>query len=392
MRRVKLVFGERVGKNIGKSAGDMKMNPYQPEQLPLGELDWKRFRRLLGPANAALGRYDGILNGVINPEVLLSHLMTQEAVLSSRIEGTQATLEEVLEFEASEEAEPERKADFHEVLNYRSALRYAVESMKNRPICLNLMLETHEILLSGVRGRDKARGQFRHEQNYIAKPGAPLDHATFVPPAPSLVESLMRNFETYIHYDEDDRLVQLAIVHAQFELIHPFLDGNGRLGRMLLPLFMYEKALLSSPVFYLSEYLESHRDQYYDRLRAISHSRDWEGWISFFLTAIIEQAKVNTDKARRILDLYAAKKTKVADLTHSQYAIRAVDALFMSPIFTGSVFVKRSGIPPATAKRILRVLAEQNVLGELREGAGPFPTYYVFSKLIAITEGRDGEN
>jgi len=152
---------------------------------------------------------------------------------------------------------------------------------------------------------------------------------------------------------------------------------------------MYEKGLLSSPMFYLSEYLESHRDQYYDRLKAVSQSHDWEGWIEFFLTAIIEQAKVNTDKARRILGLYATKKTKVADLTRSQYAIRAVDALFMSPVFTSSFFIKRSGIPAATAKRILHILAEQKVLNKLRPGAGPLPTFYIFSKLIAITEGRN---
>jgi Fic family protein len=366
------------------------MNTYEPVRLPLGELDWKRFRRLLGPANAALGRYDGILNGVINPEVLLSPLMMQEAVLSSRIEGTQATLEEVLEFEASEEAPPERKADFQEVLNYRSAMRYAVDSMRSRPICLNLMLETHEILLGGVRGRDKRRGEFRREQNYIAKPGAPIEQAIFVPPLPASVETHMRNLEAYIHSDEDDVLVQLAIIHAQFELIHPFLDGNGRLGRMLLPLFMYEKGLLTSPMFYLSEYLESHRDQYYDRLKAVSQSRDWEGWISFFLTAIVEQAKVNTDRARRILELYATKKTKVADLTRSQYAIRAVDALFMSPVFTNSLFVRRSGIPAASARRILRALVEHEVLDQLRPGIGRMPTFYIFSKLIDITEGRVG--
>jgi Fic family protein len=368
----------------------MNMNPYEPERLPL-ELDWRRFRRLVGPSNAALARYDGILNGVINPEVLLSPLMTQEAVLSSRIEGTQATLEEVLEFEASEEARPERADDFREVLNYRTAMRYAIDSMRKRPICLNLMREAHKILLGGVRGRDKARGEFRRAQNYIAKPGAPVEQAIYVPPVPFSVEGHLRNLETYIHYDEEDRLVQLAIVHAQFELIHPFLDGNGRLGRMLLPLFMFEKELLSSPMFYLSEYLESHRDQYYDRLGAVSNSRDWEGWIEFFLTAIIEQAKVNTHKARQILDLYASKKIKVPNLTHSQYAIQAVDTLFVSPVFTSSLFIRRSDIPPASARRILKTLVQEKVLRELRSGIGSRPGYYIFSKLIDITEGKDSE-
>lgn len=367
------------------------MNPYEPERLPLEELDWKRFRRLVGPSNAALARYDGILQAMINPEVLLSPLMTQEAVLSSRIEGTQATLEEVLEFEASEASRPEREADFREVLNYRQAMRQAVASMNSRPICLNLMREAHGILLGGVRGRDKARGEFRHEQNYIAKQGAAIEQAIYVPPQPQSLMEHLSGLEKYIHHDEDDRLVQLAIIHAQFELIHPFLDGNGRLGRMLLPLFMYEKKLLSSPMFYLSEYLESHRDEYYDRLGAVSRFRDWEGWVEFFLTAIIEQAVVNTQKARRILELYGTKKTKVADLTHSQYAIRAVDTLFASPVFTSSYFIERSGIPPASARRILKTLVKEKVLNALRLGTGSQPGFYIFSRLIAITEGRNGE-
>ena len=363
------------------------MRPYKPEQLPLRALNWRPFRRLVGPSNAALARYDGILKGMVNPQVLLSPLMTQEAVLSSRIEGTQATLEEVLEFEASDKANPERKDDFWEVLNYRNAMRHAIESLAKRPICLNLMREAHSILLEGVRGQNKARGEFRREQNYIAKPGAPLDQAIFIPPTPESLEGHLRNLERYIHYEEEDRLIQLAIVHAQFELIHPFLDGNGRLGRMLLPLFMYEKNLLSSPMFYLSEYLESHRDTYYDRLGAISHSQDWEGWIEFFLTAIIEQAKVNMVKAERILELYDQKKTKVSDLTRSSHAIRAVDTLFGTPIFTSTFFVERSGIPPATAKRILKILTDNEVLRRFRIGAGRTPALYIFSKLIGITEG-----
>jgi len=268
-------------------------------------------------------------------------------------------------------------------------MRHAIESLTKRPICLNLMREAHSILLDGVRGQNKARGEFRREQNYIAKPGAPLDQAIYIPPAPESLEGHLRNLEQYIHYDEEDRLVQLAIVHAQFELIHPFLDGNGRLGRMLLPLFMYEKNLLSSPMFYLSEYLESQRDVYYDRLGAISQSQDWEGWIEFFLTAIIEQAQVNTVKAERILELYNQKKTKVSDLTRSSHAIRAVDTIFGNPIFTGTLFIKRSGIPPATATRILKVLTDNEVLRKVRLGSGRTPALYIFSKLIGITEGRN---
>lgn len=367
------------------------MKPYVPERLPLAELDWRHFRRLVGPANAALARYDGILQAMLNPEVLLSPLMTQEAVLSSRIEGTQATLEEVLEFEASEKARPERIADFREVLNYRTAMRAAVNLLKSRPICLNLLRETHKLLLSGVRGRDKARGEFRREQNYIGKPGASIDQAIFIPPEPMVVLNHLDNWEKYVHYDEDDRLVQLAIVHAQFELIHPFLDGNGRIGRMLLPLFLYEKNLLSSPMFYLSGYLETHRDVYYDKLGGISSKQNWEEWIAFFLTAIIEQAKENTVKAKHILELYNIKKTKVAKLTHSQYAIKAVDELFRNPFFSASQFVERSEIPSGTARRILKLLADEEVLTVFKSGKGSRGAIFVFEKLFAITEGWGGK-
>ena len=247
------------------------------------------------------------------------------------------------------------------------------------------------MLLSGVRGRDKGRGEFRREQNYIGRYGASLEEATYVPPEPGQVVDLLSNWEHYIHFDEDDRLVQLALVHAQFELIHPFLDGNGRVGRMLIPLFLYEKKLLSSPMFYLSEYLEANRDEYYTRLRALSEANDWEGWVAFFLAAVLEQAKRNTTKASRILDLYNVKKTKVADLTHSQHAIRAVDALFMTPIFRAAQFVKLSGIPTGTARRILKMLAREAVIRELRPGSGSRGAVYIFPKLMAITEGLDEE-
>ncbi len=363
------------------------MNPYEPERLPLGELDWKRFRRLVGPSNAALARYDGILQAMINPEVLLSPLMTQEAVLSSRIEGTQATLEEVLEFEASRQP-LERNQDVQEILNYRSAMRMAVASLEKRPICLNLLKEIHGVLMDSVRGQNKARGEFRREQNYIGRPGARIEEATFVPPEPLAVEAHLRNWEQYIHYEEDDRLVQLAIIHAQFELIHPFLDGNGRVGRILLPLFMFEKGSLSSPMFYLSEYLESHRDEYYDRLRVVSQDEDWEGWVEFFLMGIIEQARVNANKAKAILDLYNQKKVSVADLTRSQYSIHAVDFLFGCPIFQTSEFVERSGIPEKTAQRVLKKLVDGGLLVTLREGGGRRGATLMFPELISLAEGK----
>ena len=364
------------------------MKPYKPESIPLPKLDWGSLVRLIGKANAALARYDGILQGIVNPGVLLSPLTTQEAVLSSRIEGTQATLEEVLQFEAAPERKPERYEDIQEIINYRKAMNMAIGSLQKRPISLNLIKEIHSVLLDSARGRDKGRGNFRRIQDWIGRPGSPVEKATFVPPEPSGLMDHLSNLEKYVHHDEEDRLVQLAIVHAQFELIHPFIDGNGRVGRILIPLFLYEKEMLSSPMFYLSAYLEAHRERYYEKLKSISGQRDWHGWIRFFLTAVIEQAKSNSEKATAILKLFDRMKQEMPGIIRTQYVVQAIDALFDRPIFTSTEFVKRSGIPKPSGMRILAALQKEKRLVPIREGRGRRAAILMFSDLIAITEGK----
>lgn len=364
------------------------MRPYQPLQLPLDSIDWTAHVTAIGQANAARARFDGMVQSIVNPSVLLSPLRTQEAVLSSRIEGTRADMKDVLVYEADpqEILAPARQADVQEIINYRRALGQAVEHMRQRPFSLNLLKQIHATLLNSVRGRDKTRGQFRRSQNYIAPAGQPIERATFVPPSWDQVEPAMDNWEKYFHADDRDRLVQLAVVKAQFELIHPFLDGNGRLGRMLVPLFLFEKNLLSEPVFYLSAYLEAHRDAYFERLRAISQSADWNGWIAFFLGAIIEQARDNTEKTRSILALYDRMKQEVPSITRSQYAIQAIDALFDRPVFQSGDFIEQSGIPRDTALRILRELKKRNVLAEVRPRRGRRGAVMVFPELLRSTE------
>lgn len=370
------------------------MEPYIPERLPLKTIDWEMHVSLIGKANAALARYDGILLGIVNPQVLLSPLTTREAALSSRIEGTQASLEDVLQYEAdigepSEERDgkntPETR-DIHEIINYRKAMGAAVEEVKKRPFGINAIRDLHCILLTGARGRNKDPGEIRRIQNFIAPPGTPIERATFVPPTPPMIMDALSNWEEYLHGDEKDALVQLAILKAQFELIHPFLDGNGRIGRMLVPLILYQKGILSSPMFYISAYLERNRDVYYEGLRAISGEGDWNGWISFFLKALIEQAEENSRKARAILALYNSMKQQVPEITHSQYSIQAIDAIFSRPIFNSSGFARKSEIPMVSVKRILRELKENGILDVLREGKGRSPVIYVFKELIEITE------
>ncbi len=358
--------------------------PYIPQSLPLESVDWVRVITLIGRANAELARYDGTLQGIINPGVLLSPLTTKEAVISSKIEGTQASLEEVLKYEASPDIRTEKYDDIREIINYREAIRFAVQWLKEKPITLNLIKQMHGVLLDSVRGRDRGRGNFRTWQNYIGKPGFTLEQATYIPPKPSILMEHLSNFEKYVHYDEKDRLVQLAIVHAQFEIIHPFGDGNGRLGRILIPLFLFEKQVLHSPMFYISEYFERNRDEYYAKLNAISDKRKWDDWIEFFLRAIIEQAKANSIKAKSILDLYERKKTRIAEITHSQYAIKILDTIFARPIFNTTDFIKHSKIPKASAMRLLGMLRKEKVLSTLKEGSGRRAEVMMFNKLIGI--------
>jgi len=367
------------------------MEPYIPDTLPLDNIDWTAHVSLIGKANAALARYDGILQGIINPEILLSPLTTREAVLSSRIEGTQASLEDVLQYEADSSITitPEKQADIQEIINYRIAMKAAVDDLQKRPLCINMIRDLHRILLTSTRGRDKEPGEIRRIQNYIAPPGTPIERATFVPPSPLDVMDALSNWEAYFHSEEKDVLVQLSILKAQFELIHPFRDGNGRIGRMLVPLILYRKKMLSTPMFYISAYLERNRDEYYEHLLVISRDGNWNGWISFFLRAVVEQAEENSQKATQVLGLYDDLKHRVPEITHSKYSISAIDTIFSRPIFSSVYFIEHSHIPKESAHRMLKQLETAGIVKVLHSGSGRRPTTYIFPELIAISEGME---
>lgn len=367
--------------------------PYHLGKFPPASFDLAAVFPLIGPANAAVARYEGLLAGIPNPGVLLSPLTVQEAVLSSRIEGTQATLGEVLEFEALRGGDDEstaKKADIREVLNYRRALNEAVKSMEDGfPLSQRLIRQAHATLMDGVRGRNKAPGDYRKIPNWIGPAGCTIDDARFVPCSAEELPACMDAWEKYVHAEAPDRLVQLAIAHAEFEAIHPFLDGNGRLGRLIIPLFLYSHGLLSRPSFYLSEYLEEHRAQYYDRLLAVSEHDDWTGWIEFFLRAVTAQAGSNLHKASQILKLHARLRDWIVDATHSQYGVRALDWMFMRPIFSPPDFILDAGIPGPTARRIVRVLRENGMLREMRPPSGRRAAILAFSELLNIAEGEN---
>ncbi|GHT91728.1 Fic family protein [Betaproteobacteria bacterium] len=365
---------------------------YHLGAFPPAELDWSQLIPLLGPASAAVARYDGTLAAIPNAAVLLSPLTTQEAVLSSRIEGTQATMGEVLEFEAEGDSSglsDERRADIYEVLNYRSAMRMAETMLTTLPLSLRVIREAHKVLLSGVRGQNKSPGEYRRIPNWVGPAGCTIEQARFVPISADKLPDGMGTWERYIHADAADRLVQLALLHAEFESLHPFLDGNGRLGRMVVPLFMWQNGLIRSPMFYISAFLEACRDEYYERLLAVSRDGDWTGWCRFFLGALKAQAEENQRKAAAILSLYERMKHKMTDLTHSQYAIHALDWLFDRPIFKSSDFVASAGIPGPTAKRILQALREARVLHVMVEASGRRAATVGFPALLNIAEGRE---
>jgi len=369
------------------------MKPYIPNELPLQDLDYKRLFGLVGSANAELARYDGLLQGIPNPEVMLSPLATQEAVLSSKIEGTQATVDEVLEHEAGIVKEAEKAKDIQEIVNYRLALYRSREYLEVYPIRLGFICELHKILLNSVRGHDKTPGAFRLDQNWIGKQGCKIEEATFVPPTPLILNDFLTKWEVYMESDDSDFLLQMAIVHAQFELLHPFKDGNGRIGRLLIPLFLYQKKSLSQPMFYLSEYLEANRDEYYQRLNSISKDGDWTGWIVFFLKAIAVQAKDNSARVKSIMALYEVTKEQIQETTHSQYTVYLLDAIFDRPIFKVSDLVKKLnseyGIHEKTTPGLLRQLKEVGILRELRPGSGRRSAVLYFPSLLNRAEGRE---
>ncbi|MGE4403739.1 MAG: Fic family protein [Desulfobulbus sp.] len=365
---------------------------YHKGNFPPEKLDWQQLITLIGSANAAVARYDGLLAAIPNASVLMSPLTTQEAVLSSRIEGTQATMGEVLEYEAKGDAgEPAtpKEADIWEVLNYRKAMRTAESMLQELPLSLRVIREAHKVLLSGVRGHGKSPGEYRRIPNWIGPHGCSIEEARFVPIGADALPEALSTWERYIHPPAPDRLIQLAILHAEFEALHPFLDGNDRLGRMLIPLFMQQAGLIQQPMFYISAYFEANRDTYYDKLLAVSRDDDGTGWCVFFLTAVQQQAEENLKKAGAILDLYNQEKTRFVELTHSQYAIHALDWIFERPMFKSSDFVNTSTIPKPTAKRMLNTFKAESVLKTIEEGGGRKSAVLAYPALLNIAEGHD---
>ena len=316
--------------------------PHIPEKLPI-ELSKSLYDceviKLISKANNAMGAYRGFLINTINPMLLISPLVSQEAVLSSKLEGTHATIEDFINYDAGNEVSVS-KDEMQEVMNYRSALYFALGKMSTisddseegrhkLQLSVRLIKEMHKILLDNVRGQNKSPGEFKTEQNYIGNSA----EITFTPLPPELTQDYMANFEQYIHFDEVDLLVQAALIHCQFEMIHPFKDGNGRIGRLLIPLFLYYREMLPVPTFYMSAYFEKDRTMYLEKLSAVSQKNDYATWIKYFLEGVIQQAEINTLKAKALLDRYNEFKDICISGMSSKYAIPLLDEIFQRPAF-----------------------------------------------------------
>ncbi|GAA5335288.1 Fic family protein [Thermus hydrothermalis] len=343
---------------------------FVPDPLP-PPLEWTPpLVRLLDEARGNLGELAGLLHTLPNPYLFIRPFIRKEAVLSSRIEGTQASLVDVYAMEAQAPLfpNPNLREDAQEVLNYIRALERGRALLKELPLSLRLLKEMHAVLLQGVRGQNRAPGEFRRAQNWIGPPGCTLAEARYVPPPPGPMLEALDALERFWHSDHGlPPLVEIALVHYQFEAIHPFLDGNGRIGRLLITLMLLERNLLPEPALYLSAYFERHRSQYYDLLLRVSQTGDWMSWIVFFLKGVKTEAKDATQKAQRLIALRQNWRQIYQDKGGSAHLLALIDLLFEQPVLTASIVRERLEVTHAWAMRLIGRLVEDGILTPLSQ-------------------------
>ena len=336
-----------------------------PEPLP-PKLRWQEnIVRALSDADRTIGWLAGEGGRLPNPHLLMRPFVRREAVLSSRIEGTQATLGEILAVEAG--AAVERSPDdLREVGNYVIALEYGIKRLKTLPLSLRLIRELHERLMKGVRGGHATPGEFRKSQNWIGPAGCTLANATYVPPPSSELMACLGEWEKFVHYNNLPPLIQIALLHYQFEAIHPFLDGNGRVGRLLITLFLVEKNILPTPLLYLSAFFEATRRDYYDHLLAISERGEWEKWLVYFLNGVARQAEDALGRAERINKHISDWRHKIAG-TSSKNPLFLIDMLAANPYLTVNKAAEQLDVAYTTAERAIERLEKLNIVHEVSQ-------------------------
>ena len=356
------------------------MNATKLKKLPIPiKIDYSKFIPYLSKAHYSLGKLEALFKVLPNPNLLIAPLLVKEATLSSRIEGTQSSITDVYLYEAGEKTKYD---DVKEVMNYRKTLEYAQGVLKQKPIHLNLIKKMHFILMEGVRGHDKGRGDFRRVRNWIGRPGTPIEQAIYIPPSPEKVIEYMDNLEKYINSEEKDFLVQASLIHSQFESIHPFVDGNGRIGRILIPLFIYEKGIISHPVLYVSEFFEANRKKYYVLLNKISKENNYEDWIKFFLKGVHWQSEKTQNIINQMLELYNEIKEKLFSYK-SPYSFKLLDFIFQRPIFASKDVIEKLRLNKVTVNRLVKMFIELKVLEESEKKRNKI---FIFKDLLTIIQ------
>ena len=360
---------------------------YHYGQFPPSTLDAGRLLVPLSKASAAIARYDQMLKSLHNSAILLGPLRNQEAVISSRMEGTVSTLDEVLRYEAEVDevggTPSHHRHDAMEVALYGRALLNAQQRIEQGAGLSSWLLRSaHAELLAFGRGATARPGELKVDQNYLVD--SAKRKILFQPIAPTYLQDGIDRLFQYIDAPDIEILIKTAVSHVEFEALHPFDDGNGRIGRMLITLLLWKFNAISAPHFYVSAYFERNRDEYIDRMRAVSSEGAWTDWVVFFLEGLENQAAENLDAAERIRSLYEAMKDQFRDLLSSQWATTALDFLFSRPVFRNRAFTKASGIPTATAQRFTRILVDHGVLDTLDAASGRRSALYAFEPLLKI--------
>jgi Fic family protein len=360
---------------------------YHYDKFPPSNLDYVKFVEPLLKATDAIARYDQMLKNMHNSEILLAPLRNQEAVISSRMEGTISTMDEILKYEADHDPETVSatnvRSEVIETILYQRALRATQQAIEDGyPLSKSLIKSIHQRLLSFGRGAKKSPGEFKNEQNYLAD--KLKKKILFIPISPEKLEEGLDQLFYYINNSTHPSLIKTGITHIEFESLHPFEDGNGRIGRMLITLMLWKSGTISAPHFYISGYLEDNKDLYIATMRKVSESGDWESWCSFFLQAVEQQAIRNLSIAENVRTLYEEMKAVFSDILSSKWSVNALDFVFTNPVFRNNKFTTRSGIPTASAARFTRVLLEKNIINTLEEASGRRPALYSFEPLMEL--------
>ena len=353
----------RSGTYVTNLSGELAYKSFRPSLLPLVsllEMTDDILKELI-EANRQIAILDSLSSRIPNVNLFISMYVRKEALLSSQIEGTQCTLEDIL----NPFIDTKANQDVGDVINYISATEYALKRLKSLPLCNRLIKEIHGVLLQGVRGQEKSPGEFRYSQNWIGGQGSTLKNARYVPPNPVDMNIAMENLEKYINSEETiDPLLQIALIHYQFETIHPFLDGNGRIGRLLITLFLIERKVISTPTLYISYYLKINRIEYYDRMSQVRNTGNYEQWVLFFLNAISQSAKDAISTIDELASLHE-KNIKIFDKfpkRQREYILKVFNYLESNPIIEIGKTAKALNISYNTVSKVINILIDVEII------------------------------